>query len=295
MANIGAEIRPNQQLSNAMTRSHNQDFNFNANEYLLSRSQDFWVYIFSISERSYDIYRPPVIKQMLLVGKAPKARYALCARFPHPMNVPDANVDSSEIGIKQMDARRFCMDVCNPDNLGTDQNSIPSVVTSIGNNLNAKGVFWVVEKDCTFAPEDTDKVRPIPPEKAIEDAKNRMETYYRTLVEKANTVHSAKPSDLPDLLTPEHLAAAEYLEENFGMQFAWHQRMARLENCELCGEKSKAGVAFHRMEDGGICVKDWDRAVRAGARTRADAYDATGEEKFAPRVAKKVITPAEEE
>ena len=67
---INATVTPNQQLSNAMTSSHNTDFNFNANEYLLSRSQDFWVYIFSISERSYDIYRPPVIKQMLQIGRA---------------------------------------------------------------------------------------------------------------------------------------------------------------------------------------------------------------------------------
>lgn len=292
---INASITPNARLSEAMTSSHNTDFNFNANEYLLSREQDYWVYLFSISERSYEIYRPPIIRHMLLVGKAPKGKYALCARFPHPMNVPDANVDSSEIGIKQMDARRFCMDICNPDNLGFDQNSVIANPTSIGNNLSAKGVFWATEKECTFDPSDTKKERPIPSEKALEDAKKRMEVYYRLLVEKANTVHSSSPKDLSDMLTPEHLAAAEYLEENFGMQFAWHQRMARLENCELCGEKSKAGVAFHRMEDGGICVKDWDRAVRAGARTRADAYDATGEEKFAPRVPKSPVAPKEEE
>ena len=288
---INATILPNQRMSEAMTRSHNTDFNFNANEYLLSRSQEYWVYLFSISERSYEIYRPPIIRHMLLIGKSPKARYTLCARFPHPMNVPDASVDSSEISIKQMDARRFCMDVCNPDNLGLDQNAVISQVTSIGNNLSAKGVFWVTEKDCTFDESDKDRLRPIPPEKALEDAKKRMEVYYRTLVEKANTVHSSSPKDLPDTLTPEHLAAAEYLEENFGMQFAWHQRMARLENCDRCGEKSKAGVAFHRMEDGGICVKDWDRAVKAGARSRADAYDATGEEKFAPRVPKYTEAP----
>ena len=96
---INATVTPNPQLSSAMTRSHNTDFNFNANEYLLSREQDYWVYIFSISERSYDIYRPPVIKQMLLVGKAPKAKYALCARFPHPMNVPDANVATCALPI----------------------------------------------------------------------------------------------------------------------------------------------------------------------------------------------------
>src|SRR5271157_1109400 len=292
---INATVTPNLQLSAAMTRSHNTDFNFNANEYLLSREQDYWVYIFSISECSYSVYRPPIIRQMTLVGKNPKAKYALCARFPHPMNVPDANVDSSELGIKQMDARRFCMDVCNPDNLGFDQNAVIANPTSIGNNLSAKGVFWVTEKECTFEDGDDKKVRPIPPQKYLDDAKKRMEDYYRTLVNRANTVHSSNPKDLAETLTPEHLSAAEYLEENFGMQFAWHQRMARLEQCDLCGEKSKAGVAFHRMEDGGICVKDWTRAVKAGARSRAQAYDATGDEQWAPRVPKPAPKVEDEE
>ncbi len=293
-ANYSVSSRPD--LSMAQNRAFNKDFNFNANEYLLGRLPDYWIYIFSISERSYDIYRPPILKQTLLVGKAPKTEYALCARFPHPMNVPDASVDSSELGIKQMDARRFCQDICNPDNLGFDQNAVINSqnVTSIGNNLNDKGVFWATEKECTFAEDDVNKVRPIPPPKLLADAKKRMEKYYRSLVEKANTVHSSKPADLADLLTPEHLAAAEYLEENFGMQFAWHKKMSRLEQCDLCGERTKMGVAFHRMEDGGICVRDWDRAVKAGARTRADAYEATGDEKFAPRVPKAPVTSVAE-
>ena len=291
---INATVTPNMQLSAAMTRSHNVDFNFNANDYLLGRKPDYWVYLFSISERSYEIYRPPLIQKMLLVGKAPKAEFALCARFPHPLNIPDASVDSSEISIKQMDARKFCMDIVNPDNYSSlDQNTVIANPTSIGNNLSAKGVFWATEAECTFDPTDEKREHPIPAPKLLADAKKRMEDYYRKLVDKANTVHAASPKDLPDTLTPEHLAAAEYLEENFGQQFAWHQRMARLENCDLCGEKTKKGVAFHRMEDGGICVRDWDRAVRAGARTRADAYDATGDEKFAPRQPKAPVAPKE--
>ena len=289
-ANYSVTARPD--LSMAQNRAHNIDFNFNANEYLLSRPQDFWVYIFSISERTYDIYRPPVIKQMVLIGKAPKAKYALCARFPHPMNVPDASVDSSELGIKQMDARRFCQDICNPDNIGFDQNSVINAPTSIGNDLNAKGVFWVTEKECTFAEEDTKHLYPIPPTRLLEDAKRRMEKYYRSLTEKATTVHSSKPSDLADFLTPEHFAAAEYLEENFGMRFPWHQKMSRLEECALCGEHTKVGVAFHRMEDGGICVRDWAKAVKAGARTRAQAYEATDDEQFAPKHPKAPVAPA---
>jgi hypothetical protein len=144
--------------------------------------------------------------------------------------------------------------------------------------------------ECTFAADDVKRVRPIPNPKLIADAKKRMEAYYRRLVEKANTVHSSSPKDLGDLLTPEHLAAAEYLESAFGMQFAWHQKMTRLEDCPLCGEKTRVGVAFHRTEDGGRCIRDWTKAVKAGAVTRAEAFDATGEEQFAPRVAPVVAT-----
>jgi hypothetical protein len=285
---INATVTPNPYLSDSMTRANSTDFNFNANAYILNRKPDFLVYIHTISDRNYEVYRPPILKRFTIIGKNPKDKYAKCASFPHPMNVPDASVDSSEIGLKQMDARRFVMDIINPDNLGFDQDAVISNVTSIGNNLGEKGVFWSLNE--------------IPTDAEIAAAKARMEKYYRKLVERANTVHSSSPKDLADTLTPEHLSAAEYLEENFGMQFAWHAKMTRLENCDLCGEKTKSGVAFHRMEDGGICVRDWERAVKAGARTRADAYEATGDEKFSPRAPKttapavpKAVVPMEEE
>src|SRR5665213_820926 len=182
MPGPNATVTPNAALSSAMSRSHNTEFNFNANSYLLGRKPDYWVYLFNISERSYEVYRPPVLRHMLLVGRNPKSAYALCARFPHPMNVPDASVDSSEIGIKQMDARRFCMDVVNPDNYASfDQNLVIANPTSIGNNLSAKGVFWATEEECTFAEDDKDHSRPIPSDKLLSEAKKRMEAYYRVL------------------------------------------------------------------------------------------------------------------
>jgi hypothetical protein len=39
------------------------------------------------------------------------------------------------------------------------------------------------------------------------------------------------------------------------------------------------------MEGGGICVGDWDKAIKAGARSRAQAYEATEDEKYAPKQA----------
>ncbi len=259
----------NEQSSQAMAAANNGSFNFNANEYLMSREPQFMVYIHSISERTYEVFRPPYFKKLILVGKKPGEKYIRCASLPHPMNVPDCNVDSSEIGIKQVDARRVAMDILNPDNLGLDQDAVILSPTSIGNNLGEKGVFWSLNE--------------VPTHEELQKAQKRMEEYYRRLVDKANTTQAAEPGKLPDILTPEHLAAAAYLEENFGMQFVWHTRMARLEDCAICGEKAKAGVAFHRTDDGGVCVRDWARAVKAGARTRAQAFEATEDPQWAPK------------
>jgi len=265
--------RHNPGLSDGMSRANNSEFNFNGNQYLMNRAPDYWVYIHTVSEGTYDVSRPPIISTMKLVGKSPKQKYATCARFPQPLLTPQSNVDSNEVTIAPMDCRRFVMDIINPDNLGNrpeDQDAIITSRSNVGNDLGAKGVFWSLNE--------------VPTDAEISSAIARMEKYYKTLTEKANTVEASSPKDLPDTLTPEHHTAAEYLSKVFGTQFKWHTAMARLEDCELCGQKIKSGIAFHRTEEGGLCVRDWVRAVKSGAVTRAQAYEATEDEQFAPKV-----------
>jgi hypothetical protein len=272
--------RHNSGLSEGMARANNHDFSFNANTYLMSREPDYYVYIHTVAEQSFDVSRPPIISLMKLVGKTAKQKSALCARFPQPLLTPQSNVDSNETTIGPMDCRRFVMDIVNPDNLGNkpeDQDAVITSISAVGNNLGAKGVFWSLNE--------------IPTEVEINAAVARMERYYKKLTEEANTVEASAPAKLPDTLTPEHHAAADYITRHFGTQFKWHTALSRLESCELCGEQVKAGIAFHRTEEGGVCVRDWARTVKSGARTRAQAYEATGDEQFAPKVAT-VATPA---
>lgn len=261
--------RHNQGLSDGMARANNHDFNFNANTYLMGREPDYYVYIHTVSEQSFDVSRPPIISLMKLVGKTPKQKSALCARFPQPLLTPQSNVDSNETTISPIDCRRFVMDIINPDNLGFDQDAVIVSQTAVGNNLGAKGVFWSLNAEPTDAETNA--------------AVARMEKYYKGLTEKANTIEASSPKDLPDFLTPEVHAAADYITRHFGTQFKWHTALSRLESCELCGEQVKAGIAFHRTEEGGVCVRDWARTVKSGARTRAQAYEATGDEAFAPK------------
>lgn len=258
-----------QDLSAGMTRANNQEYNFSGNQYLMTREPDYWVYIHNVSEQAFTVSRPPIINRMQIVGKEHGKKSVLCARFPQPLIVQIANVDSNEITPNPTDARKFAMDVVNPDNTSLDQDAIITNITAIGNNLGAKGVFWSLNE--------------VPTEAEINAAVKRMEKHYKTLVEKANTVQASKPADLPETLTPETHIAADYLTEHFGEQFKWHTSLSRLESCELCGEKVKAGIAFHRTEEGGVCVRDWVRCVASGARTRAQAYEATGDPKWLPQ------------
>lgn len=259
-----------QDLSTGMNRANNADFNFNGNHYLMNRAPDYYVYIHTVSEHAYTVSRPPIISAMVLLGKKANQKSALCARFPQPLLTPVSNVDSGEVSIMPTDTRRFVMDIVNPENLTLDQDAVVKHFVSRGNDLGSKGVFWSLNE--------------VPTEEEIAAAIARMEKYYKQIVSDANTVEAASPKDLPDTLTPEHHAAADYLTHHFGTQVKWHTAMSRLEDCELCGEKVKAGIAFHRTDEGGVCVRDWKRTVQSGARTRAQAYEATGDEFFAPKV-----------
>jgi hypothetical protein len=49
------------------------------------------------------------------------------------------------------------------------------------------------------------------------------------------------------------------------------------------------------MDGGGLCVGDWDAAIKAGVRSRAQAYEATEDDKYAPKVPKAPAAPAVEE
>jgi hypothetical protein len=77
--------------------------------------------------------------------------------------------------------------------------------------------------------------------------------------------------------------AADYFHE----QFSWHKREVHKENCPRCGMPANVGAPFHALEGGGLCVGDWDAAIRAGVRSRAQAFEATEDNKYAPRLPKK--------
>lgn len=284
MPDIQASVKHSGSLSDSQTRAHNDGFVYGAQNYAFGRKPDYWVFLYSVSEQEHSVSRPPLIKELKIRGRKPQETVALIGQFPQPMNLPKGNVDSNQIDYVVEDTRRFVMDIINPDNLTINQDSFIEKSSSGGtNDLSAKGVFWSLNGPgaSAFGYEEA------PTTAEIEGARKRMEKRYRFLLNRAKAVEVSNPKGLEEELSPEHHAAADY----FGETYSWHNKQVRADYCPQCGERIRAGAAFHKTEDGGFCVLDWDRAIKAGARTRAQAFEATEDPKYAPKVPAVVATP----
>src|ERR1035438_10021346 len=94
-------------LSAAMTRANNIDWNFSTADYMLSRPADFFVYLFNIAKQEYKVSRLPLIKEMILPARKEGEKYALITKLPSPFKFPKGNVDSNDIDIVVLDGRRM--------------------------------------------------------------------------------------------------------------------------------------------------------------------------------------------
>ena len=255
-------------LSAGLSRASNQDWIFTTQNYLLNKNPDYFIYLYNVSQMDHEVSRPPLVRKMVIQARKSNEKYALVTRLPQPLVIPKGNVDSSEIDIYAQDTRRFVMDLINPDNLGINQDAAidPTKVTGQGNDLGQKGVFYSL----TNPPSDEE----------VASAYKRMEGRYKFLLTQARTVETSNPKALPDILSPEHHIAADYFHETTN----WHSKPVHKDNCPRCGMPATVGAPFHALEGGGLCVGDWKAAIKAGVRSRAQAYEATESEDFAPKV-----------
>lgn len=263
-------------LSQGMSKANNVEYGFDLNNFLFNRKPDYLVHIFNVSKETFKVSRPPMIREMIVPGIEEKdgdvfevghTKVSRVTSFPQPLLIQKANVESSDIvDIIPQDVRRFAMDIINPDNLTLDQDAVinPQFVFSQGNNLGARGVFWSLNE--------------IPTEKEVERAVARMEAFYTYLLNQAREIETSNPGELRQVLTPSHHAACEY----WGEETSWHGKKSKPMDCPVCGSRVKAGIAYHIDAANELCIIDWARTVKAGKRTRQQAYEATGDAQFAP-------------
>jgi hypothetical protein len=254
---LNARVR--EDLSRGQTASINQAFNPSFVDPSILRAPEYEVFVYSISRRSHYVQRPPVFSKLLIVACPADERYCMVARFPHPFTQLDRDMNGSIIAVN-MDGQKVAQGICNPNNLTDNQDLGSDRWLSLGDdgsNLSKKGVFWSLNNP--------------PEEHEIAAAEKRLDNYHRQLLNEADSLALTDPKKLQERLTTNldyRLAA-----DAFGEEHTWHKLRARglaTVNCANCGESIKSGVAFHRDQDGDLCVLDWKRTVDAGKKTRAD-------------------------
>jgi hypothetical protein len=270
-------------LSEAMTRANQVNYTFISRNYILNRKPDYLVYIYNVSQQTFEVSRPPYIKRLEIKGCSPTDKCRLITSLPVPLIYPNPKVDESAWGLEIEDTRRIVMDMINPDNLTLDQELQVSAAQawSQGQNLGVRGVFWSLNGP--GASKVWKDAHEEPTEEEIKKAITRMERHYKSLLEQARQVEVSSPAKLSELLTLEHNYAADYFDE----ERSWHKKQVRAASaqCPNCGTMIREGVAFHKTEEGVLCIIDWNRAVRSGVRTKAQAFDATNDPQFAPGAA----------
>lgn len=244
------------------------------------RKPDYWVYVYTVSDRAFDVSRPALNISKLKIGKSPesmqdKQSYALVWKVPSPYPLPYSDQVSGEIKLNTVHAERIAMDICNPNQKSTDMDAYiaPESVIGAGDDLIAKGLFFVHERDCTFAKDDTERKNPIPPKEAVHKAVARKEKYYNDLLDRAKGLEYSNQRMLDDFIASEpdvHLAC-----EYFGVETKFHQvrtQKAVPVECPVCGSDMKRGAAFHPLPGSklGVCVNDWARAIEAGVVSEED-------------------------
>jgi hypothetical protein len=248
-AKLGNSYGPTSPQSRAIGAGLNlSDGAWDANLY---RVPDYFIYIYTISDREFIVSQPPLFPRLIMRPKKKGERYSLLLKIPHPFQQIDREGAIGDLMVRGHRAEQVAQSLCNPNNITLDQDAIPpeQTVLGLGQDLNAQGVFWSRNEP--------------PTEAEIMAAERRRERYYRSLIERARTLEISNPRELENVLHQDYHMAAEF----FGVETTWHKHMVKYETCPNCGEMVKPGVAYHKNSMGIVCIIDEARAKKAGVTT----------------------------
>lgn len=240
------------------------DFRNDANA---SRPPDYFLYIYNIARRHFEIRRPPQWSYMKLAACPASESYIKVATVSNIIQEKWPDPDSGEIRYRGLMGERFCMDLINPVNIGVDMwaeitNEELTWIDGGSDDLSVRGLFWTRNDP----PEDWELAK----------SKERLENFYRRKLEQARRY--AQSDKTKDQIGDEHHLAAEY----FKVREGWHMVAELPSLCPNCGEVLPlASVAYHKNSMGDRCVIDWRRAVDSGAIKYEDVPEAKRWKKIA--------------
>lgn len=214
------------------------------------RPPDFHIYIFNVSPKPFEVWRPPLMPRVQIPGIEKGQKYRLAFKLPNIVNQCWADADTGLARIAGFDGRRVAMDIINPANITLDQDLQMDPKNVFGEGVDLSWcVFWSLNE--------------IPTEKEMTKAIDKMEKYFRALLQQADDFARAGQYNK---IQPDHFMAADH----FRYKGVWNTRVEVPEDCPLCGGPIKKGAIVHAGPDGCHGVLDWKKAVAAGLKSRED-------------------------
>jgi len=286
----------------ASTTALGGNVNYEGLEWRASRNPEYHVYLFNISPRTYDPalgtgfaqgrFGPrgmkvegiqeddPSLGGLSVEGNDKSRKYHYITSFPQPMIFTKPNLESNRFDTVEVDVRRYVIDLINPDNLTLSLNTPipPDQVYSVGNDYSRRGIFFDYTK--------------VPSRELMSAAVNRMESYYRTLLDIAANLELSDKAKLSEQLSsnPDYAYAASY----FGKDVAWNRKQTRPQECPVCGEQKPSGRKFHMASFGALCVEPsleaWRSVLDSGIRS-LEQVPFKFREKLAPEYGPPPIPP----
>lgn len=253
MANI--DVRKD--LSALATNDINNQFNSNIIDPGAFRKPDFWVYLYSISKKEHVVSRAPMISRLVLHACPDDQEYTCVAKFAHPFEQSDRDVDTGEVRVRYHNARAVAQDIVCPDASSMDS-PVPLTTLSVNTDLRKLGLFWTTNNP--------------PTDEEVKKAYKRLEDHYRDCLARADALEHDPVNQNLLVANKDYHDACEY----FGVERKWHTTPKRKKaeatkvECVNCGEEIRDGAAFHFSQESGLCVIDWKRAYEAGKVKKAD-------------------------
>ena len=242
---VGRVFAPDAPQSQSMASQHKIPEVFDPNMY---REPEYFVYVYTVSDREFVVAQPPLFPRLLVRAKKPDERCSLVVKIPSPFQQIDREGAIGDLIVRGHVAEHVAASLVNPNNPSLNQDAVvpDGSVLGLGVDLTCQGVFWSRNNPPTID--------------EIVKAEKRREHYYSILMEKARTLEISNPRELENLIHQDYHMAAEY----FGEETSWHKKMKRKAECPLCGEQIQPGIAAHKNSLGTICILDEERAKKMG-------------------------------
>lgn len=259
----GTETERAKAQARSLSRGHNRPLTDGV--YPMQQAE-FYVYLYTVGHRENKVSHA-LLADIEIPACKPGETYRQFG-IPIPEPFPQRVEDVFNVGRDPYDyhrgnagAKRIAQDVCQPSNptLNQDMDEYgkidPFFAVQTGTNLSKYGVFWSLSNP--------------PLESEIKRAEKKRDNFYRYVINQYDRFAQEDPKAMERLMgnagfdTRDVRIALEF----FGEERPGFKKYRPTMDCPNCGKSIAQGLAYHRDEDGDLCILDWRRAVAAGKKT----------------------------